>query len=67
MSTILYGGWGKGQSAGVKRGEGLGLAIAGECVENGLSDMHFLRIRVRQSRSFSLSTGFLLSELDLPY
>ena len=32
-------------------------------VEYGLSDMHFLRIRVR---SFSLSTGFLLSELDLP-
>ena len=34
-------------------------------VENEFSDMHFLRIR--QSRSFSLSTGFLLSELDLSF
>ena len=35
--------------------------------EIGLLDVHFLRIRVRQSRSFSHSTGPPLSELDLPY
>jgi len=36
-------------------------------VESGLSDMYFLRLRVRQSRSFSLSVGFLRSEFNLPY
>ena len=36
-------------------------------VEIGLSDMHFLGLRVRQSRLFSLSAGLLLSELDLLY
>jgi len=28
--TMLYGGWGKAQSAGMRRGEGLGFEIAGE-------------------------------------
>ena len=41
--------------------------LSAQIVGIGLSDMYFLRLRVRQSWSFSLSDGFLLSKLGLLY